>query len=162
MSPELLQEIRRLIAQGKTVEAIKRFREVTGSSLKDSKEAVEALRRGEEVPGLDRSDAPAARGLDPTALEEISRLAQAGELVAAIKALRAATTLGLKDAKEAVEALQRGEPVPQLSLELAPSLPARCSNCGAAVSRSSIKWVSAVLAECLFCGTDLRAGGRNG
>ena len=46
---EGLPEIGTLIDQGRKIEAIKRYREVSGAGLKQAKEAVEALERGEAV-----------------------------------------------------------------------------------------------------------------
>lgn len=46
---EGLAEIGTLIDQGRKIEAIKRYREVSGARLKQAKEAVEALERGEAV-----------------------------------------------------------------------------------------------------------------
>lgn len=46
---ERIAEVRRLITAGKKIEAIKVFRETFGAGLKEAKEAVEALERGEGV-----------------------------------------------------------------------------------------------------------------
>lgn len=42
-SPEELEELRLLARQGKKIEAIKRYREITGTGLKEAKDAVEGL-----------------------------------------------------------------------------------------------------------------------
>lgn len=44
------QEVRGLIAQGQKIEAIKLVRQQTGSGLKDAKDFVEAMERGQNPP----------------------------------------------------------------------------------------------------------------
>lgn len=53
ITSEALERVRTLIAGGEYVEAIKHYRENTGASLKDAKDAVDALAAGAgiEVPG---------------------------------------------------------------------------------------------------------------
>jgi ribosomal protein L7/L12 len=46
---DALAEIGALIARGRKIEAIKTYRETFGVGLKEAKEAVEALERGESV-----------------------------------------------------------------------------------------------------------------
>jgi ribosomal protein L7/L12 len=160
MRPEVLEEIRQLVAQRRKIDAIKLYREATHAGLREAKEAVEALERGEAVPDVSDAPSPAPAGrLTQATLRKIQQLAAAGELIPAIKELRAATGFGLKEAKEAVEALQAGRPTPQLSLLASgPGLPARCPTCGAAVGEASVRWATPELAECLFCGSYLRDG----
>lgn len=47
MAPEIKAKIGTLIEQNNLIEAIKLFRTETGAGLKESKEAVEAMQRGE-------------------------------------------------------------------------------------------------------------------
>jgi ribosomal protein L7/L12 len=160
MRPEVLEQIRQLIAQRRKIEAIKLYREKTRVGLKEAKDAVEAMERGEPVPCLvveDGEPEPPPGRLTPAALQKVKQLVAAGKLIEAIKELRATTDLGLKEAKEAVEALQAGKSVPQLSVEgRGPRLPARCSSCGAAIGETCVRWVTPELAECLYCGSYLR------
>ena len=161
MRPEVMERIRQLIGQRRKIEAIKLYREKTRVGLMEAKDAVEAMERGEAVAGLvvdDGGEAESPPGrLTPATLQKIKQLAVAGELIQAIKELRAATDLSLKEAKEAVEALQAGRTPPQLSVFVrGPGLPARCSSCGAAIGEASIRWVTPELAECRYCGTYLR------
>lgn len=44
MPPAAQQEIDQLLTQGKTVEAVKRFRDETGSGLKEAKDAIDVRR----------------------------------------------------------------------------------------------------------------------
>jgi ribosomal protein L7/L12 len=156
MRPEVMERIRQLIAQRRKIEAIKLYREKTRVGLKEAKDAVEAMERGEAVPGPVEEPEPPGR-LTPATLQKVKQLAAAGKLIEAIKELRAATDLSLKEAKEAVEALQAGREAPQLSVfARGPRLPARCSSCGAAIGEASVRWVTPELAECLYCGCYLR------
>ena len=90
-------EVRRLANHGRKLEAIKLFREQTHVGLAEAKAAVEALEAGQQI-----SDSP------PPADDferRILALMTAGEKIAAIKLYRDKTNSGLKEAKEAVEAL---------------------------------------------------------
>jgi ribosomal protein L7/L12 len=160
MRPEVMERIRQLIGQRRKIEAIKLYREKTRVGLKEAKDAVEAMERGEPVAGLVVDDgapeSPPGR-LTPATLQKVKQLVAAGKHIDAIKELRAATDFSLKEAKEAVEALRAGRTPPQLSVFVrGPGLPARCSSCGAAIGEASIRWVTPELAECRYCGTYLR------
>ncbi len=98
-----LRRIRGLLDKGKKIEAIKLHRQVTNMGLKESKDAVEAIARG-EFEGTSRED------VSHDALEqEVMELLRANGKIHAIKRYRAATGVGLKEAKETVEAIARGE-----------------------------------------------------
>jgi ribosomal protein L7/L12 len=87
------------LREGQKIEAIKRHRQATGGGLTEAKDAVEAM---EAQPGA----APPHPALeDPAHDAELRRLLQRSELIPAIKRYRELTGLGLKEAKEAVEAL---------------------------------------------------------
>jgi ribosomal protein L7/L12 len=92
------------LAEGRKIEAIKRYREVTGAGLAAAKETVEALERGEPL--------PTKEPVDSAFENEIVLLLQGGKKIGAIKLYRERTGVGLKEAKDAVEALERGEPLP--------------------------------------------------
>jgi ribosomal protein L7/L12 len=97
-------ELRALLAEGRKIEAIKRYREATGAGLAEAKEAVEALERGEAMPTTQSAD---------SALEtEIISLLEAGRKVEAIKLYRERTGTGLKEAKDAVEAIAGERRIP--------------------------------------------------
>ena len=91
------------LREGQKIEAIKRYRELTGLGLKEAKDAVEALPRQPLAP-------VAATRQDPAMDPEVRRLVQAGELVSAIARYRELTGLGLKESKDAVEALRDSMP----------------------------------------------------
>jgi large subunit ribosomal protein L7/L12 len=101
---DLAARVRSLTEAGQKFEAIKLFRELTGAGLKQSKDAVEAIQRGQ---------APLASSLSDRAFEEeVAMLLEQGQKIEAIKRYRERTGVGLKEAKDAVEAIQRGQAVP--------------------------------------------------
>lgn len=92
-----------LIEQGRTIEAIKRLRETTGLALAEAKEAIDAHRRGQPMPLPGPSSTSA---LPPGVVDAMQR----GRKIEAIRLLRDHTGMGLKEAKEAVEAAAAGFP----------------------------------------------------
>ncbi len=97
--------VRRLLAAGDKISAIKQYRELTGLGLKEAKEAVDAMEAGRVLP---MPAAPARiSGLDPATDAEIRRLVASGELIEAIKRYRALSGAGLKEAKDAIEGMTR-------------------------------------------------------
>jgi ribosomal protein L7/L12 len=95
-------EVRDLLFSGRKIEAVKHYREATGVGLKEAKDAVEALERGANspYPAVSVGGAPAGDWID-----EVRALARAGKKIDAIKLYRERTGLGLKESKDAVEAL---------------------------------------------------------
>jgi ribosomal protein L7/L12 len=97
-----LAAINALVAGGNKIEAIKRVRELTGMGLKEAKDYVEALPlTGTTPPVSNTSAAPAISA----ALSEVYLLAQQGNKIQAIKRYRELTGVGLKEAKDFVEAM---------------------------------------------------------
>ncbi|KJL34211.1 ribosomal protein L7/L12 [Microbacterium azadirachtae] len=124
LAPSVIAEIDALVAADQKISAIKVLREHSGLSLRAAKDQIDAWIPS--APGtmnsapvsLTRSDsrpagAPSYAGelsaseavahLDPNVRAEIGRLIAAEQKIAAIKLLREATGLGLKDSKNAVE-----------------------------------------------------------
>ena len=103
---ELANRVKRLLADGQKIEAIKILREATGAGLAEAKYAVEAIERGDYLK---------TAGLDDDFEGELLRLLQAGRKIEAIKRYRERNPCGLKEAKDFVEALakQRGIVSPQ-------------------------------------------------
>ncbi len=94
------QRIAELIQQGKKLEAIKLLRETTGISLQEAKEQVEQL-----MAEVDTGTTPdAGTAADATVPPDVLELAQMGRKIEAIKRLREQTGIGLKEAKERVDA----------------------------------------------------------
>ena len=94
-----------LMQAGKKIEAIKLYRQETGSGLNEAKDAVEALAAGRPI--VRRSgESVEALGVDPNSLEgQVLALMQGQKKIWAIKLYREQTGVGLKQAKDAVEAL---------------------------------------------------------
>jgi ribosomal protein L7/L12 len=78
------------------IERIKQYRERYGVGLKQAKLAVEAELRGEQVPQPTRAVRPPA---------SVEALLAGGNTIEAIKLYREQTGVGLKEAKDAIDAL---------------------------------------------------------
>ena len=92
---------------GDKIQAIKLVREATGLGLKEAKEAVERFEAG-EAPLPPRRARATDRGGFP--LAAVSAL-QNGKLIDAIRIVREARGIGLKDAKEEVERYLESDPL---------------------------------------------------
>jgi ribosomal protein L7/L12 len=97
---QLLDDIKAAIAAGNKIAAIKLYRDATGAGLAEAKDAVELIAAGKPPP----SGAAATPSAD--AAQDVSALLAAGKKIEAIKAYRTATGVGLKEAKDAVDALE--------------------------------------------------------
>ncbi len=95
--PNLVAELQALLAEGRKIEAIKRYREATAVGLAEAKAAVESLERGES---------PSTKQSEDSSFEtEIVSLLQGGKKIEAIKLYRERTGVGLKEAKDFIDAL---------------------------------------------------------
>jgi ribosomal protein L7/L12 len=106
------QEISDLVRAGNKIEAIKLYRELTGAGLAESKDAIERFAAGEplQITRTTVTTQGARLGqIAPERLAEVLRLTQSGNKIEAIKLFREMTGLGLKEAKDAVEAIQAGQ-----------------------------------------------------
>lgn len=113
---ELEAQVRALVLAGKKLEAIKVYRAATGVGLAEAKNAVEALERGEPVSLPEASRQPGA----PPDEARLRALAASGNKIEAIKVYREITGSDLATAKNAVEAVQRGEPIDIASTQQPP------------------------------------------
>lgn len=136
------------LQRGDTIEAIKLTREATGLGLKQAKEAVErhAHALAEPPPGFTR--APAIVSASGGALPHDASLAlQRGQVVEAVRLTREATGLGLKEAKQLVDAARGAVPddgaVPGLASEGALFDPTH--EPGRVRRGAPVRWVWAVL-----------------
>ncbi len=104
-------EIQRLLQSGQKIYAIKLFREAFGVGLKDAKDAVDRIEAGKslDVSAMKIKAAPAGFQSNAQIVAEIQRLLQGENKIEAIKLFREMTGAGLKEAKDAVEAIGRGE-----------------------------------------------------
>jgi ribosomal protein L7/L12 len=96
----LLDDIKAETAAGNKIAAIKLYRDATGAGLAEAKEAVELIAAGKPPKAAGSEPQP-----DDAALQGITAAISAGSLIEAIRLYRAATGLGLKEAKDAVDAL---------------------------------------------------------
>lgn len=92
-------QVQAAVSAGRLVEAIKLLREATGLGLKEAKDLIDAHAQGR---ALEAPASQAATGLPPQVMQALL----AGHKIEAIRLLREQTGLGLKEAKEAVEAAQ--------------------------------------------------------
>ena len=98
-----------LIQSGQMIDAIKLYRTLYGTGLKDAKDAVEAIRDGREP-----LRPPEHRGWsEPEAHAAMVRAVQDNSLIEAIKFHRRIYGSGLKEAKDAVEAMRAGRASPE-------------------------------------------------
>ncbi|MDH5508593.1 MAG: ribosomal protein L7/L12, partial [Anaerolineae bacterium] len=111
---ERLAEIARLIGEGNKIDAIKLYRRFTGLGLKDAKDAVEKISRGESViirhsyvtssqPQISNWEIGQDAGEGAADLKAIYELILAGKKMDAIKKYRRVYGVDLKDARLAVE-----------------------------------------------------------
>jgi large subunit ribosomal protein L7/L12 len=96
---DLEGRVRTLMAEGRKIEAIEVHREVTGAGLKEAKDAVEGL----DLSGGLSHRLDVGQDIEP----ELLSLPEQGRKIRAIKVYRERTGVGLKEAKDAVEALGR-------------------------------------------------------
>ncbi len=103
LSTEQERQIRELIARDQKIAAIKLYREATNSSLKDAKEAVDAMEMSAAI------NFPASTQIstqDSFLDNRIKRLLAERKKIEAVKAYREAYNCGLKEAKDAVDAIE--------------------------------------------------------
>jgi ribosomal protein L7/L12 len=97
---QLLDDIKAQIASGNKIAAIKLYRDATGAGLSEAKDAIELIAAGKPP----RTDA--APTLPDEAMQRVSALVTAGRKIEAIKLYRQAAGVDLKEAKDAVDALE--------------------------------------------------------
>ncbi|MEV0274131.1 ribosomal protein L7/L12 [Hamadaea sp. NPDC050747] len=97
------EDLAALLARGQKIQAIKLYRERTGVGLKEAKNAVEAMAAG-RVPFAVRPPLAGRPPADEVAAQAADLKAR-GQIIQAIKLVREKTGLGLKEAKDFVDAL---------------------------------------------------------
>lgn len=117
LSPDQVQQIHEYIHNRQLIQAIKLYREATGTGLAEAKEIVEALARGEAIK-------PPSGTMDydnPVLEEKIRSLLVKRQKITAVKIYREEYGVGLKEAKDAVDRLEasihRGSSSPNLPYE---------------------------------------------
>ena len=106
------------LEQGKLIEAIKLLRKTTGLGLKEAKDALEQLAAQAPRPTQTVRPAQAARPASPEGKRftpdalptEAQQALRHGNKIDAIRIVREKTGLGLKEAKDAVDAFERAHP----------------------------------------------------
>jgi len=94
-----VRQIAQLMLQGRRVEAIKAYMDLSGASLEDAKNAVERY-----DPLLKKFEAPSPPSFGSiTDWTEIDELLEAGDKISAIKLYRLKTRCDLKEAKDAID-----------------------------------------------------------
>jgi ribosomal protein L7/L12 len=101
-------EVKAAIDRGNKIEAIKLLRDATGIGLKEAKDAVEQFEAG-------GSPVIAQKTAKPAGSEGIASALQQGNKLEAIRLYREQTGVGLKEAKEAIEAMLEGQQTSGLS-----------------------------------------------
>ncbi len=96
-------ELQNLINADRKIEAIKVYREIYGVGLKEAKDAVEAMQSG-QLPLM-----PQPETYSQPSLDQVRDLLNSGNKITAIKIYREIYNVGLKEAKDAVEAMERGQ-----------------------------------------------------
>jgi ribosomal protein L7/L12 len=120
LTPSVIAEIDRLVAAGQKIHAIKLYRDHSGVALKEAKDRIEHWSASTTAPHTAAvSNATATHSsitptvstpssvrasLPASVASDIDRLVASGSTIAAIKALREHTGLGLKDSKDLIEA----------------------------------------------------------
>ena len=111
------KEVIELARSGNKIEAIKRYRQLTGLGLKESKDAVDALVAGQSitvtigsVSGLmSGQEDQAALAEKSAALGRVAQLVKENKKIEAIKLFRETFDVGLVEAKTAVEKIEAGD-----------------------------------------------------
>ncbi len=111
-------ELTALVNDGKKLEAIKLFRELTGAGLKEAKDAVEKIEEGRSFEVENYAVISRQTKLSGSQLSQAMQIKQIGDLIRegkkleAIKLYREAFDVGLAEAKEAVEKLDSTKDTP--------------------------------------------------
>lgn len=117
-----MADLGRLVGTGRKIEAIKQYRQIFGVGLKETKDAVDKMMRGESIVVTHSSvetSSPTPTGwtfpevgeVDFSGIKELAKLVHANKKIEAIELYRQLYGTSLKEAKEAVEKMMRGESV---------------------------------------------------
>ncbi|MBN2388685.1 MAG: PQQ-binding-like beta-propeller repeat protein [Anaerolineales bacterium] len=107
----VLDEIRILAAGGKTLEAVKRYREIHAVGLKEALQAVEALQAGRLAEPSELARAPLAVEDSREVVEEIQELLRTGNKMEAIRHYREIYDVSMARASYAVERIEAGQTI---------------------------------------------------
>jgi len=97
----VIERVHADLAAGNTIQAIKTYRDGTGVGLKEAKEAVDAIAAGAPLPAIP-AQAPVVAHTDA----DVRALIERSLIIDAIKLYREIHGVGLKEAKDAVDAMR--------------------------------------------------------
>jgi ribosomal protein L7/L12 len=105
--PDQLKEVVLLARAGKKIEAIKVYRQMTGCGLVEAKTAVENIQAGQLGQTFNQNPTRPQVGasIPSERMAEINQFIRSGQKIEAIKIYRQVTGVGLREAKDAVEAM---------------------------------------------------------
>ena len=106
LTPDQVQNIHKLLHDRQLLQAVKVYRDATGVSLAEAKEAVEEMARNE----YSKPQAGVRNYDDPVLEGKIRSLLSKGKKIDAVKIYRAEYGTSLKDATDAVERIQAAMP----------------------------------------------------
>ena len=107
LSANQMEDVEAQLRAGNKIAAIKAYMDHVGVGLREAKDAVEDLQRGMLPQGGDETNPlPEGQSMPEDRAAEITESLFAGEKIQAIKVYREAMGGGLKDAKQAVDALE--------------------------------------------------------
>lgn len=95
------------LEKGKKINAIKLYREMTGVGLKEAKDFVDQLQLQLRPTGSRNDPAPPVATTNAADMPDVVQALRNNRKIEAVKIYRERTGLGLKDSKDAVDALQR-------------------------------------------------------
>ncbi|HSH05458.1 MAG TPA: ribosomal protein L7/L12 [Anaerolineae bacterium] len=99
--------VQEAIRSGRKINAIKRYRELTGVGLKEAKEAIDELIANPSTTTFTSTSNDTSPVTDPVHDPEFMRYLQQNKKINAVKRYRELTNVTLKEAKEAVERLMK-------------------------------------------------------
>jgi large subunit ribosomal protein L7/L12 len=101
-----LDEVRRLAQNGNLIEAVRRYRQLYGAGSKEAKDAVDALAAGKVVEIHRVFSGPLDAEETSRVLDEVKKLLQSGNKIAAIKHYREVDDVSLTQAKQVVDRVE--------------------------------------------------------
>jgi len=104
---DTIDHVRKLVASGRTIDAIKLYREVTGLGLKEAKDAIDRYADGGSLDlAEDLAARKAALGGGAPVDADIKGMLEAGRKIEAIKLLRERSGLDLATAKDIIDSME--------------------------------------------------------
>lgn len=132
LNAEIMNQITAAIHAGNKLEAIKLFRQATGVGLKEAKEVIDGMEKNVAAypPKTTlAAERPSTVSISREAMSQVFSYLRAGNKIEAIKLYREQTGLGLKEAKDAVDGLEKavnaGLPIDSMLTAPAPTNPAQ-------------------------------------